>query len=313
MNVKLEYMRVYITENCNSKCKNCFNANSRGNKEISVNDFFDLCLYLKNNGITQIKIMGGEPTVHNSFPEIIKIAQNNFERVTIFTNGIKKDTLNLVSPRQNDAIVYNFNFSRTFSKETLLLEKNGFRTLEVQIKVDTDTNTLKNELKRIFDLKGEKSVGISFTLDCTANILRQKKQLVPIIKDLIDFSISNHYPYSFDHAMPFCFLFGTGLKTGKNTYCSISDTGLIDANLNLRMCNQFPTQLKNIKTKTGFIEWKILCNNVKSAYYKNQVNCLEKICSQCVFYGDLCNGGCWMGKDFIKAEDVYDYSGFPVK
>ena len=43
-------IRVYITERCNANCPNCFNANNRMNKEMSLSDFTDLCKYLKKNG-----------------------------------------------------------------------------------------------------------------------------------------------------------------------------------------------------------------------------------------------------------------------
>ena len=313
MDFEFRYMRIYITENCNAKCSNCFNANSRSNNEISLPDFIDLCAYLAANGITQVKIMGGEPTVHKCFPEIISTAQKFFNRVTIFTNGIFADKLNLLHLRANDAIVYNFNFSKAYKKETLLLSQPGYRSLEVQIKSTTNTEVLKHELLKVFNLKEDRTFGISFTLDCTSNILKEKAILIPKIMELCNFATEQNFPFSFDHAMPFCFLYNSGLKIGDNCFCKLYDTGLIDAALNLRMCNQFSSKLIKIKTREGFVPWQIICNYIKLAYYENQVRCLNKICLNCIYYDKVCNGGCWIGKDEIATNDILHYSGFPVK
>ena len=312
MDIDFRYMRIYITERCNAKCKNCFNANHRNNSEMQISDFIALCEYLRNNKITQVKIMGGEPSVHKNFSEIIRVAQKSFSRVTIFTNGLLIDKICDIKLRDNDAIVYNFNFSKVFHESTLLLSQAGYRSLEVQIKTDSVIDEICSELLRIYNLAGSRSIGISFTLDCTSNILVNKKSLIPKIKALVEFANKNNFPFSFDHAIPFCFLYETGLNIGNNSFCRLYDTGLIDADLNLRMCNQFPEKLINVKNNNGFIPWSILCNYIKEAYYENQNNCLNKICKQCVFFDQICNGGCWMGKDYISAEDVFMFSGFPV-
>lgn len=313
MSINFKYMRIYITERCNAKCKNCFNANSRSNSEMAKEDFLELCKFLRANKITQVKIMGGEPTVHPDFVEIIETAQTYFDRVTIFTNGLLHEKLDSIYLRENDAVVYNFTFSKAYTAQALLLKQPGYRSLEVQIKKDSNISMICSELTRIYELADHRSVGISFTLDCTSNILAEKKELIPKIKALVDFASANNYPYSFDHAMPFCFLFQSGLSIGNNSFCQLYDTGLIDADFNLRMCNQFSKTLIRIRQQNKFIPWQILCNHIQKAYFETQNTCLNKVCQECVFYDQLCNGGCWMGKDFISSEDVYLHSGFPVK
>lgn len=81
---KIETFRVYVTEKCNANCPSCFNAKSRTSKEMSLEEFEKLCEYLSSNGIKHLKIMGGEPTVHKDFEELVKISQKYFREITIF-------------------------------------------------------------------------------------------------------------------------------------------------------------------------------------------------------------------------------------
>ena len=73
--MSINTMRILVTENCNAKCSHCFNAAYRSNKEIDLTTYSRLCDFLASNKIQRVKIMGGEPTVHSSFEEIIAISQ----------------------------------------------------------------------------------------------------------------------------------------------------------------------------------------------------------------------------------------------
>ena len=176
--------RVYITENCNADCKSCFNRNSRTNAIMSVTDFEELCQWFKSeeDPVTDksIRLMGGEPTTHPDFLKIYEIAQNHFESVSLFTNGLLPDILNKINPREEDSIIYNSNFIKVFKKEMFLLDKSGKRTLETQVRWNTDEKALLAEFERINNFWNSKTncnFSINFTLDCTANIFKTRKNL----------------------------------------------------------------------------------------------------------------------------------------
>ena len=311
MDGNLIKMRVYVTENCNAKCSSCFNANSRSNAEMSPDVFEELCGYLCTNGIKSLKIMGGEPTVHKDFLQIIAIAKEFFPRIAIFTNALKEN-IQKVELREHDSIIYNFNFASVFTEDTFVLQQPGYRALEVQVRAGTDEKKLFQKLLNVLEL-GKGRLTTSFTLDCTSNILQSKSVLSQKLKFLTE-SFRNHdLFYDFDHTLPLCFLYKTGVNVGKNDgLCHFKDCGLIDASLNLRFCNQYPDKLICLKQNGRFIPWSIVKNRLMLKFLQNQIAVLSKACKDCIFYGGKCNGGCWMGKDLLSENDVYEFSGFPV-
>lgn len=86
-----------VTERCNLSCPYCF-ADEFVNKkvnEISIDNFqkaLDFVLASKSSS-GFVGIIGGEPTLHSSFRELLTIVGQNdrLEEVLIFTNGIKID------------------------------------------------------------------------------------------------------------------------------------------------------------------------------------------------------------------------------
>lgn len=304
-------MRVYVTENCNANCKNCFNAGTRTNAEINPDIFERLCIYLKENNIKTLKIMGGEPTVHKKYIEIVAIAQKYFEAMYVFTNGIC-DELQKTTLREKDGITYNFNFANILLKEKFILNQLGRRQLEVQVNNKTDEVVLLNKIVELVNYDTSK-ITVSLTLDCVSNIFIDRKIVVPKLLYLQDGMIKNGIKYGYDHKIPYCYTYKSGLKLHKNSCsCFIQNAGLIDANLDLRFCNQYSDKLVHLMQGDKFLPWRIIENYILKAYYKHQTEALNKICLDCIFYDTLCNGGCWITKKNISHNDILEYSDFPV-
>lgn len=306
---KHKAMRVYVTERCNAKCPNCFNAKSRSNNEMSIEIFSELCEYLKSNGVMLLKIMGGEPTIHNDFATIVKIAQVNFEQIVIFSNGTT-DAIKDIKLRENDVIVYNFTFNKVFSKEKMHFEIGGKRSFEVQVKKTTDEKEL---VKRILELDKENSVRISLTLDCTSNIFAEKSIVLPKLKYIEAELLENKITFSYDHMIPLCYLYKTGLHVSNSCKCSLLTAGLISADLSLKFCNQHSSTLISLKQNDNFIPWNIVENYLTKSFYEIRAKALEKYCLNCIFFNKKCNGGCWIPKDTISKEDVLNNTSFPLK
>lgn len=310
MNTSLSAIRVYITEKCNANCVNCFNNSTRTNKEMTCAVFEKLCIWLSENKIKHLKIMGGEPTIHSNFVDIISLAQRYFDRIGIFTNGID-DQIYRIKLRNNDSITYNFTFNHFLSKEKLHLLNGGRRSLEVQILANSDEHEIIQRIKDLFS-ENEKVPHVSLTLDCKANIFQEKKIVLPkllfVERELLDSGI----PFSYDHKIPFCYLFKTGLRYGNSSLCTISSSGVIDANLNLRYCLQNTSPLIPICHDGVFIPWPLVINQLTKQYFQLRLQSLDKICSNCIFFGTKCNGGCWIPNKNISKEDILSNTSFPT-
>ncbi len=90
-------MNLLITKTCNRSCPYCFaqtevtldSTHSAGN--ISFDAFKQYLSFLKNNSINSLKLLGGEPTMHPYFIELIDLGLKNEFTVTVFSNGIWKN------------------------------------------------------------------------------------------------------------------------------------------------------------------------------------------------------------------------------
>lgn len=144
---------IMINKVCNLKCPYCF-ANKFVNKEscedknnISIENFKKALSFITFNACEpqHIGIIGGEPTLHPHFEELLQIAINSdkIKEVCLFTNGIHLDKckeamksekfgflLNLNSPEdigqeRYDKIIENLKyFSKTYDKNKISIGVN---------------------------------------------------------------------------------------------------------------------------------------------------------------------------------------------
>lgn len=308
----MKSIRVLLTEQCNANCAFCINKTTRGSSLMDVPRFKHMCDYFKRNHITGIKIMGGEPTTHPHCIEMLEMAQQSFQKVSLFTNAIN-DTILQFKPRKNDGINYNFSFYKTLSKKKLLLDYPGYRALEIIIHKDTDE---KNILKSILSLtRGEtKRFSILLTLNCTEDIFAHRNILVYKIEKIFSTCKEAGLQTSFDHSIPICFIYGTKIPIfRKGAFCDLSCAGLIDADFNLCFCNQHPQKLINLFNEQGeILPIQILENHLKYIHFQNQITALNKICLNCIFFDRMCNGGCFITNRTITINSILQNTALPT-
>ncbi len=82
---------VEVTERCNLKCNICFADSDNDSKEPDINDIKNMFETAKKYGDKcSVQISGGEPTVRDDLPEIIKLGKNfKFPHLQVNTNGIR--------------------------------------------------------------------------------------------------------------------------------------------------------------------------------------------------------------------------------
>lgn len=102
---------IAIVNYCNLKCPYCFAENmiQENNKYMSIEDYSNLLDFILKNPNDNIGILGGEPTLHPNFIDIINITKEkcNNRKITLFTNGIE---LEQFLPYLNDIdLLINYN------------------------------------------------------------------------------------------------------------------------------------------------------------------------------------------------------------
>lgn len=86
-----KFISFDITNKCNLRCRHCYNADKyfyQMSSELNLENVYRAIDIFKKNGCEIINFLGGEPTIRESFKDIILYCRNNDIRVLFTTNGI---------------------------------------------------------------------------------------------------------------------------------------------------------------------------------------------------------------------------------
>lgn len=87
--MKLKEIDLFITEKCNLSCQFCsINAGPSSLRELDFETVSNFVKYAKKNGVTDIHITGGEPTLHKNYKDIISLIISQNIETRLITNGL---------------------------------------------------------------------------------------------------------------------------------------------------------------------------------------------------------------------------------
>jgi len=80
---------ILITNVCNADCSFCFarERSQESQKFISLDDLNDRIDFIESSGLSQIRLIGGEPTIHPKFQEIVSRIRSTGLDLILFSNG----------------------------------------------------------------------------------------------------------------------------------------------------------------------------------------------------------------------------------
>jgi uncharacterized radical SAM superfamily Fe-S cluster-containing enzyme len=81
---------IEITEDCNLSCSYCFASSGPGGTQLAFEEVVDRLETVKAaGGPRPVQFSGGEPTVHDDLPDLVRTAgEMGFEHIEVNTNGI---------------------------------------------------------------------------------------------------------------------------------------------------------------------------------------------------------------------------------
>ena len=308
--MSLHSVRLWVTEGCNASCHFCMNKNRRSNKTIDISKLERTYSYLRENEVNSVFLMGGEPTIHTDFVKIYTISQLYFDKVILFTNGLRTDVLTEIEPRVSDTIVYNANFVNDISTQVLLLEKEGLRIFDVVIDDLTDVISIANGLRKIAE-NDKRRLKFQITINNSVNIFEKREIISKNINVLYGLLKNDYLDVSFECAAPICFTYGLKLPIFKQRTICPNESMLIDSEYNVCFCNVRNTPLVNLYQDGELVSFQIIKNYIHLCSYKNKTKCLEKICKDCIYYDLKCNGKCHIAQDCITVESIRDNTELP--
>jgi radical SAM protein with 4Fe4S-binding SPASM domain len=80
-------MDLAVTYRCNNDCAHCYNARERNFPELSTKQWFRILDQLWALGVPHIVFTGGEATLRNDLPELIRHAESNGQITGLNTNA----------------------------------------------------------------------------------------------------------------------------------------------------------------------------------------------------------------------------------
>jgi radical SAM protein with 4Fe4S-binding SPASM domain len=145
------FSTLEITQNCNLRCKHCYNFDRSSNENpiskpfLNLNEIKEVLASLNNLGALSLNITGGEPLTHPDLDKIISEAKSYNFHIRLKTNGIllnssKAKRLFSLGVREVDISLYG-------ASETTYIDfckKEGFQKTIEAINVAKDANLKVN-------------------------------------------------------------------------------------------------------------------------------------------------------------------------
>jgi GTP 3',8-cyclase len=91
---KINYLRISVTDRCNLRCTYCMPEEGiqlvRHSDILTFDEITEFCRLAINNGITKVRLTGGEPLVRKSITELVRMLSdlNGISDLSMTTNGV---------------------------------------------------------------------------------------------------------------------------------------------------------------------------------------------------------------------------------
>jgi radical SAM protein with 4Fe4S-binding SPASM domain len=304
--------RIILTEKCNASCKHCFNADARHGKSMDVDKFMDFVTTNQHNlKHLQLKIMGGEPTIHPRFEELVEKASDFFLRVIIFTNGT---TMNKITRnpffKNNPNIIYTIN-GFTFDVPDFDQYKDFVNNVSLHFVLSMGgADEIVQKALHCANVMKDK-VTILYSPDTQVDLFnkevmnRYRKIWVKGIKDLIPKLRKMGVPFYPDHSLPLCFFTTemieelaeadfTDITLGLSG-CDCANLGLIDTDFNLHHCNQTRIKLGTLLNDDNSFKNIDEIREMIAGGPRTKIECIQQISKECKECPSLpiCRNGCY--------------------
>jgi len=105
-------LRVVLTYRCNIACKYCYTRGLEADypRDMDLEDLKGVLAWARRDGKTSIRLLGGEPTLHPGFSEVVRLCREYGFHVSFATNNTFGDTvLRALEPDVLDEVCVNIN------------------------------------------------------------------------------------------------------------------------------------------------------------------------------------------------------------
>lgn len=312
-------INIILTYKCNLSCEYCYEKDIfPGKREMAIDDFSKVIVWLKKNKKNKIILLGGEPTQHDNFREIFNICKKNKMDIVMLTNMVFNDNvLNLISSYNRCVLQANINHPSTYKDDIYNIVYHNIRKMYKKVGIVLRYNIYSGneDYRPIINLAKEINSHIRFSLinsplKCEISLKQRQAYFRQMyskdkISSFIDACNKAGVFAFFARPVPKCIFSKDELKRYKKNgikfKCHVGRDGDYAARLNVNPdltvmgCYGVPIRGPAVNS---FKDYKEL-----SQYYKDDFIRLRKIpavpeCINCKeFIADVCQGGCLSEKE----------------
>jgi radical SAM protein with 4Fe4S-binding SPASM domain len=260
-----------------------------------------------------VKHMGGEPTMHPRFTDILKESVQHFNQADVFTNGWNMlDLMNdpdILLLHQRNKINFTIN-GFAFDQEKFSEYQKYLKHVKIHSVIPLEG--LTEFYERVFKLvEIREKAFIMLSPDTQINLFddelvdKYRATWVKALDTIIPVLLANKVYFAFDHCMPKCF-FTDEIRNqlterfqqmipGFTTCCSQIAVGLIQANFDVYHCNQTQIKIGSMLDKKGnpktYPELLEMAHQGRLMKFRS----MKKISDRCRECPDLntCRAGCY--------------------
>lgn len=277
-------MNILLNNYCNLTCEYCF-ANRVLEKDrinMTMQGFDKVIEFVKNSGLDSINLIGGEPTLHPKFNEIIdKINDLDFiNSIMLFTNGVfnKKQREKLLAYAKSSKLRMLLNYNDLRDTKAMDIINNNIHELKDSAEITLGINFFKKDQDFEYIIKASKENNLKFIrwslvvpntelkaqIDVRNYYIEHKELILRFLKSCLENEIIPHVDCN---NIPLCLLNDDEIKlfafsSERNLKTSVCNTVIdILPNLKVIRCfafSDFEVDLKDFKNleelTTHFIE-----------------------------------------------------------
>lgn len=300
-------MDLALTYRCNNGCAHCYNARSRSYPELTTKEWFAILDKLWELGIPHIVFTGGEPTLRDDLPELIKHAEANGQITGLNTNARRLkdksfvdnlvqaglDHVQITLESHIEGIHNQMVCSPDAWRETVAGLKNALAT---KLYVMTNTTMLKlnaphiPETLEFLGVLGLKTIGLNALIYSgrgkTVGTGLSETELQPLLEKAK--TITSKYQQRLIWYTPtqYCNFDPVQMDLGVKGCTAALYNMCVEPDGSVLPCQSYYQSLGNIKNDS----WKSIWEHPLSVSLRERRNLPEK-CHACSFVQE-CGGGC---------------------
>ena len=300
-------MDLAVTYRCNNDCAHCYNARERDYPELTAGQWIKIIDQLWTLGVPHIVFTGGEPTLRNDLPELIRHAESNGQITGLNTNARRLSdekylqqlvdagldhvqiTLESCDPQIHDQMVQ----AKGVFNQTVRGLKNA---LASPLYVMTNTTMLKTNAHKIPDTLdflaelGVPTIGLNALIysghGLTVGTGLRESELQPLL-DIATRKTSEHGQRLIWYTpTQYCEFDPTANNLGVKGCTAALYSMCVESNGNVLPCQSYYHALGNLLTDP----WDSIWNHELSVQLRERRNLPAK-CSDCSLVAE-CGGGC---------------------